>query len=66
MPGLFPEETLAGEEVAKTDIGNVAMYNKLVGAIRIRQVRTMANVGCNLAVMNRRTMVFPNGSLYDD
>ena len=39
VPGLFPEETLAGEEVSKTDIGNVAMYNKLVGAIRIRQVR---------------------------
>jgi hypothetical protein len=39
VPGLFPEETLAGEEVTKTDIGNVAMYNKLVGAIRIRQAR---------------------------
>ena len=143
VPGLFPEETLAGEEVSKTEIGNVAMYNKLVGAIRFRQVRrrrsrrpaamhacmhacsvcvctcgsrqgwpsremfreapgcmqqcmhgctdcreaptggasaprcisptlglcqvrTMPNVGCSLAKMNRRTMVRPNGSLYDE
>ena len=66
VPGLFPEETLAGEEVTKTDIGNVAMYNKLVGAIRFRQVRVLPNVGCKLAVMNRRTMVRPNGSLYDE
>ena len=29
-------------------------------------MRTLPNVGCNLAVMNRRTMVFPNGSLYDE
>ena len=26
----------------------------------------MPNVGCNLAVMNRRTMVFPNGTMYDE
>ena len=66
VPGVFPEENYDGSEVSSTDRANVMVYNKLVGAIRFRQVRSVPNKGCNLAKLSRRTMVRPNGSLFDE
>jgi len=66
VPGVFPDEDYNGEELASTDRANVMVYNRLIGAIRFRTVRSVPNKGCNLAKLSRRTMVRPNGSLFDE
>ena len=66
VPGVFPDEDYDGSEVPSTDRAQVMVYNRLVGAIRFRTVRSVPNKGCNLAKLSRRTMVRPNGSLFDE
>ena len=56
-PGLFPDSKYNGAEVLPREVGVVMGYNKIVGGIRFRQVRTNASIGCPKVVLNERTMV---------
>lgn len=66
IPGMYPDEKYNGEPFEPTEIGAVMTYNRIVGAVRFRQVRSIPNRGCPEVRMNGRLMRTPNGTVFTD
>lgn len=68
VEGLYPDGKYNGEEFAAREIGSVMTYNRIVGAIRIRQTRSRPNVACpgKDAVLNRRKVMNSTKDIFDE
>ena len=51
---VFSDETYYGGTPAPENIGTVMSYNRLVGSIRFRQVRSVPDEGCLRVLLNER------------
>ena len=65
--GLYPEGKYNDEEFNRREVGSVMTYNRLVGAIRLRTVRSVPNVECpgTTASLNKRLVMNSSGDIYD-
>jgi len=66
VAGIFPDETYSGSEPEPKDIGTVMGYNRLVGSIRFRQIRSMPDVGCPRVWLNERLRQKADGTIYTE
>ena len=67
VEGLYPEGKYNDEEFNKREVGTVMTYNRIVGAIRLRTVRSVPNVECPgvTASLNKRLVQNSSGDIYD-
>ena len=65
-PGLFPDAKYNDADILPREVGTVMSYNKIVGGIRFRQVRTEPGVGCPEVILNERQRQKANGEVYTE
>lgn len=61
LDGLFPAELYNGQGIPDSRLGYVMVYNKIVGKIRLRQVRVEADTACKLSPTVKQTDTMTNG-----
>lgn len=67
VESLYPGGKYNDEPFDSREVGTVMTYNRIVGGIRMRTVRSVPNVGCPgaTALLNRRLVMNSTGDIYD-
>ena len=68
VEALYPDSKYNGDEFSSREKGSVMTYNRIVGAIRIRQSRSRPNVDCpgTTATLNRRKVMNSTFDVFDE
>lgn len=65
VEGLYPEGKYNDGKFEPDEVGAVAFGNRIVGGIRLRTVRSMANLGCPDYELNKQKYARNNGSIVE-